>query len=613
MNLTKGSLIDIIQGTKKPEKPILQIIGYKLIPAANGSASRYRVVVSDGQISTSSAMLATQICDKVENNEITDNCIVQLNNYVCNTLGSSQGNEKKVLVIFSLDIIQTGETVGCILGDPEPYKLPMKRHSTDPQPGPSGASDDNKPSPKKMRSEPNFMENRNIAKSSASSSSPLIKSSPAKVMNIDALLPFLNRWQIVARVLSKTSIKTWSNSKGEGKFFSCVLGDKSGEIKATGFRSEVDRLFDILEQDKCFYISRCQIKTSDKRYNNLSHDYELVFLSDSIVEPCNNEDIKDLPSVSFNFVKLSKLITKEPDSIIDVIGIVKEASDISSVVSRKTSRQIHKRTVVIVDDTGTCSTVTFWREDAEKDDFKDNPIFAIKYVKVSDFGGRSLSCISSSQIFKNPDIAEAHDLRGWYINCSEQTQLKEYRAEKDFQTNESLNLKPLKFLKSGNVGRDKAEYFNSIVFILQVKIDNSIYKACPKESCIKKLIDQGGDKYKCEKCQQTTNQYKYRLMLQMNIADDTHQIWVTVFHDTAEVILGKTVSELAYLYETVDKVAYADVFSDLSFQHKNLRLRSKMEHYHDEVRLKTVCIGAKPVDYKEQNWCLINNIEQLLE
>ena len=39
---------------------------------------------------------------------------------------------------------------------------------------------------------------------------------------------------------------------------------------------------------------------------------------------------------------------------------------------------------------------------------------AIKGAKVSDFGGRSLSTLMSSVLMLNPDIPEAHSLRGWF-------------------------------------------------------------------------------------------------------------------------------------------------------------------------------------------------------
>lgn len=50
---------------------------------------------------------------------------------------------------------------------------------------------------------------------------------------------------------------------------------------------------------------------------------------------------------------------------------------------------------------------------ADKFDGSRQPVMAIKGARVSDFGGRSLSVLSSSTIILNPDIPEAYKLRGW--------------------------------------------------------------------------------------------------------------------------------------------------------------------------------------------------------
>ena len=49
------------------------------------------------------------------------------------------------------------------------------------------------------------------------------------------------------RVTSKGNMRTWSNSKGEGKLFSLDLLDESGEIRATAFNAEADKFYDMVE------------------------------------------------------------------------------------------------------------------------------------------------------------------------------------------------------------------------------------------------------------------------------------------------------------------------------------------------------------------------------
>lgn len=46
---------------------------------------------------------------------------------------------------------------------------------------------------------------------------------------------------------NKGDVKTWSNSRGEGKLFSMDLLDDSGEIRMTGFNNAVDTFYDMIE------------------------------------------------------------------------------------------------------------------------------------------------------------------------------------------------------------------------------------------------------------------------------------------------------------------------------------------------------------------------------
>lgn len=56
-----------------------------------------------------------------------------------------------------------------------------------------------------------------------------------------------HRWTICARVTNKSSIRTWSNSRGDGKLFSVDLLDESGEIRATAFNEQCDKYYDMME------------------------------------------------------------------------------------------------------------------------------------------------------------------------------------------------------------------------------------------------------------------------------------------------------------------------------------------------------------------------------
>ena len=125
---------------------------------------------------------------------------------------------------------------------------------------------------------------------------------------------FFPRWTIKVRVTSKGPIRTWSNSRGEGKLFSMNVMDDSGEIKCTAFRDQVDKFYDMIEPNKVYFIRKGTLKTADKRYSSIDNDYEMTFNNDSEVIPCDDDE--SLPAISFNFVEIGNLQSVEPNTMV---------------------------------------------------------------------------------------------------------------------------------------------------------------------------------------------------------------------------------------------------------------------------------------------------------
>jgi len=63
-----------------------------------------------------------------------------------------------------------------------------------------------------------------------------------------------------------------------------------------------------------YYISKATLKTANKQYTSVKNDYEMTFNSDTIIEPCDEQT--DLPSISFDFVKIDTLESKQPQAVI---------------------------------------------------------------------------------------------------------------------------------------------------------------------------------------------------------------------------------------------------------------------------------------------------------
>lgn len=137
-----------------------------------------------------------------------------------------------------------------------------------------------------------------------------------------------------------------------------------------------------------------------------------------------------------------------------------------------------------------------------------------------------------------------------------------------------------------------------------------MYQACPTAECNKKVVDQGNGLYRCEKCNREFPNYKWRMILSANVADHTDNQWITCFQESAEALLGIKADELGSLREK-DENQFDQVMNEALFKHYTFKMRAKVESYNEESRLKTVCVSAMPMDWKEASIQLLEQIKQL--
>ncbi|KAK7474490.1 hypothetical protein BaRGS_00034244 [Batillaria attramentaria] len=594
--LSGGAIQAMIQG-ESPDHPILQVINTRKI-TSNGSQDRYRLMVSDGTVTYSQVMLALQLNNLMEEDKIDQLCIIKVNKFMCNTI---QGN-KRIIIILDADVLQRGSEVQQRIGNPQPLRAegaaPANRAPARPPLNPARqfSPGGNRPAP---------VNNANVKPAASGPGTP----GSSRVHPIASLTPYQNRWRIRARVTQKSNIRTWSNSRGEGRLFNVNFLDESGEIRATAFNEGVDKFYDLLEVNKIYYVSKGTLKTANKQYSNLKNDYEMSLNPETVIEPCN-ENV-DLPSMTFDFVPINEMEKHQANAIIDVIGVVKVCNDISTVVGRQSQKEITKRDLQIVDQSGVAINLTLWGDDAVKFNGDGNPIIAVKGARLSDFGGRSLSALASSQIILNPDTREAHMLRGWYDRDGVNMDFASFRSDGPGAGGGGTNWKTFSDVKTEGLGHgDKADYFTSKATVIFLKKDNCMYRSCPTDNCNKKVIDQGNGLYRCEKCNREFPSHKWRMILSANLADHTDNQWITCFQESAETLLGVKADELGDMREN-NEPAFDQVFQQAVFKQYVFKLRAKVEMYNEESRLKTVCVNAAPVDFIDYSKHLLEQIAAL--
>lgn len=412
-------------------------------------------------------------------------------------------------------------------------------------------------------------------------------SAHANIYPIEAISPYSNKWTIKARCTSKSEIKTWHNRNGEGKLFSVNLLDESGEIRATGFNDSCDQLYDVFQEGNVYYISSpCRVTFAKKQFSNLANDYELHFEKDTLVEKAEEQD--GVPQVRYNFTSIADLQSVEKDTTIDIIGILKEVGEVGQATSKTTGKPYEKRELTLVDNTGYSVRMTIWGRTAASFDIPPESVVAFKGVKVSDFGGRSLSLLSSGSVTANPDMPEAHKLKGWYDSQGRSGSFATHANVQGAVSGEGGSrrdpFKTIAQVKDEQLGMsENADFFSVKASIQYIKADNFCYPACLSEGCNKKVVELEPGQWRCERCDKNHPKPEYRYIMSVNISDHTGQLWVSCFDETGRLIIGKSADELMEIKEVDDKQV-AEIFSDANCRIFNWRCKAKLDSFQEQQR-----------------------------
>ncbi|KAF4521758.1 hypothetical protein B566_EDAN010024 [Ephemera danica] len=410
VNLSEGAVSALMsQATIDP--PILQVLGVKKLNHP-GTTDRYRIMLSDGLHSINFAMLATQHNPKIETREISDNCIVRLNHHITSML-NKDGGERRVLIVLDIEVLIPGNEMSKI-GNPIMFNddsapPPPTGQATTAAPAPAPQMNGNaRPSMANIE-RPTKMARLELPQNNAPSDGIVTRP-------ISSINPYQHKWKIRALVTSKSPIRTWSNSRGEGSLFSLDLKDETGEIRATAFKDECDKFYNLIDVDKVYYVSNCVIKNANKKFSTLKHDFELTFTRDTQVVLVENQ-VVNIPGLQYNFTPIAQLATAPMEELVDVIGVCKSFGDLNTFMARVSGRELKKRDVTLVDNSGATINLALWSEKAVDFDGTDHPIVALRQARINEFQGtKNISTGMSTVVTMNPNMPEAHRLRGWYDN-----------------------------------------------------------------------------------------------------------------------------------------------------------------------------------------------------
>nr|XP_061787284.1 replication protein A 70 kDa DNA-binding subunit-like isoform X2 [Nerophis lumbriciformis] len=634
VDLTQGA-IEALFSQSHINNPVLQVLKIREIVVSQGP-SKYRLALSDGVHMSPWFVLVTQLNHLVESKLLSPGCVCMLKK----TNESYLSNKKLVVVVLDMVVLQSAEETGGTIGNPRQLNdsatsgRQVSDVSSSDTEAASMSGDTHAASASSMRGR---MENSPMKasplspmkasplkaspmkaspmKASPMKASPMKASpmkvspmkSPMKVIPIENLNPYVSNWTVRARVTSKSNIRHWSNSRGEGSVFSFEIVDESGEIKITAFNNEVDKFFPLVEPNQVYLISKGSLKVANKQYNTLNNNYEMTLNANSLIVPCR--DGQGVPTVRCDFVPIAQLENTHTDTIVDVIGVCEEVGDVS-VINTKAGRQTQKRELALIDSSEKRVTLTLWGDEAQTFEALSNPVVAIKGARLSDFGGRSLSAVFSSTLMVNPDVPEAVTLRAWYNQVGHSLHSQSLTEFRSLGGEVRTNWKSLSDIKTELMGHSEtADYCSCVATVLFIRKENCLYRACPSTSCNKKVVERDG-RYHCQKCDKDFPDFKYRFILSVNLADFEDNQWVTCFQETAEALLGVSADALGCLRDT-DEDAFQEVLRKVTHTTHVFKTRVKLETYNDESRVKVTVLEVLPLDHRQYSRRLLANIRTL--
>lgn len=626
MSITRGAIDRICQGLEAGDsKPILQVLNVKQV----GGGERFRVIVSDG-VHYAQGMLATQLNHLVKS--MPELCLIQVHRALVN-----QVQTKKVVILLNIVVLGPSSKVGSPVewGNVSPAITPAVPQSKAVTPARAPGLYNNHLVSKAPHPIESNHESNPYSARPTTGHAPIVRnqalSSEAHFTPISALNPYANRWTIKARITNKGDIRTWSNARGEGSLFSIDLLDASGvDIRATFFKEAVDKFYHLLEVDKVYTISGGRIKAANLQYNTCKSPHELSFDANAEIHQVEDATIA---KQSFDRVHIAQLSQMEPNQMIDIVGVVKSASEVQSIISRKTQKELFKADLVVADESQAEVSVTIWGEKAKtaSRDYKGQPVVGFKKLKLGDYGGRSCS-VSGGAIIINPQVPEAQLLASWWTSQGRHSQLSSLSGGGGGGMG-ATRMEPLeqrkllRDIKGDHMGfQEKPDFIcvRGMFTFFRLKDDGPWYTACanPDPPCNNrtKATLTSDQHWHCERCQQTRDSCTRRYILSATIADDTCTTWVSLFNEQVLEVIGQDHTADAlyakYFSETSNPDEYPiehfnQIFEQAKFTEWIFKIKIKNEEVSGESRTKATVYALVPVDYTRESRELLDAIAKM--
>ena len=346
-----------------------------------------------------------------------------------------------------------------------------------------------------------------------------------------------NDWTIKVRLVRKGELKRFKRDKiGESYLLPLEFIDDEGtQIAATLFATGVDKYQSILEPMKCYLVSNGTVRMANKKFTSIKNSYSLTLDGLSTIEEV--PDDSGISHSCYNFTSISKISTLPNGTMIDVIGVAQFVGEVTQY-TKQDGTQTVRRILRLCDDSDHEIEITIWGSLGENK-YEVHEILAFKSVRVNDYNGKQLNTSWDTTITKDPDDPKTEILKDWLLKHDDTTEIVSLTTKLAFSGD--LNL-IAEIIKTGETLDSNSKglfcWVNaSIISIIHSK--GFYYMGC--KVCKKKIMNSF-----CENCKGNKGEKPY-YMLNIKISDGTDSIFVQVFGDLGETILGVNASDLQKL------------------------------------------------------------------
>ena len=630
------------------------------------------------------------IGDKVVlENELAEGCLVRIEQYVCKTLAGGI----KVIVIGKLHIEKHFklEKIGCPIcvqseeegtarapplktaessleqkSQPQQqhrqHKTPTREQFNSNKPSLDGtrvvgvASSDLPPSPPAAVTLPRVDSNKfrkvgpegrkEKSKATRSGKSDLstmealsrISSRPIQVdeaplhQGIRFISPYRSRWQIKGRCSFKGELRQFErrNRNAKGTLFSFQLTDNTGSIDVTAFNEVAQTFFERIRVDHVYLVSNGHLRVAHPKFNRSTSFYEMHLNENSVVREVVDDGSVVRPHPKF--VKIRDLLRTRSNSLVDVLGVVEEVSEVDQVFLRSSGQEIMKRTVTILDDSNASVSLILWGDKVnilKGGDGKSGKILMVQGARRGYYEGIKLKVGRQTVLTVNPNMNESDRLQTWYLQQTGRLGRPQFNSSilqlarlenplnKDRVTLAvgKSKVAHASFTRTEEVGSNKNNVQSFTMRGMLAEFRQNISMAYPSDPVTKKKVEEvaPGIWYSTSSNKNFTNdKVKWRYALWGRVVDETGDCWMCAFDESAQVFLKHPAGEMEKM-KTHDKKKWQSILQAACFEPILIQVVTKLKTFRGETRLHYIVNEVEFVNFAKEGRKVFHEIQNYVQ